>query len=112
MRVLQRLALLSALVLAGGCSTFQGNDAASSSPVAIDDAGTVTVDQRAVKLDELASALRSAGYRKTDAVVVQIPDAPDRAVMKQVSAELAKGGFTRAVFTKKRKASATVSSHK
>ena len=109
MRILALLALLFALSSWTGCTSPQVSGKSSAPEISINESGIVTFDNQQLQPGKIASALRAAGFRRTQEIKILIPDNPDRAVMKTVSAELVRSGFTRTVFVKKRKAIATLS---
>jgi len=102
------LVLIVAGTLLGGCSTPSVHDAVHSPPIIVTESGTVLINNRPVDVADVARELKAAGYRKSSEILILIPASPDRAVMKQISIELAKKGFTRTVFVTKRTASATI----
>ena len=109
MRILALFALLFTLSSLTGCTSPQVSGKSTAPEISITESGAVTFNNHLLKPGQIAPALRSAGFRRTQEIKILIPDNPDRAVMKTVSAELVRSGFTRTVFVKKRKAIATLS---
>ncbi|MEI7903531.1 MAG: hypothetical protein WCK89_25100 [bacterium] len=80
--------------------------------IAIEENGTITFNNELVVPGKIAAAVKSAGFARTQEVNILIPDKPDHAMMRAVSAELVRNGYTRTVFVKNRKATAVVPKQK
>lgn len=98
----------SALLCWNGCTSSRVIENTRVPEITIDESGVIFFNNESVKLGRIASAVKSAGFERAQEVNILIPDNPDRKVMSEVSAELVRNGYTRTVFVKKRKASATV----
>jgi len=112
MRKIALLAVFATLAAWTGCTTSRVIENTRVPEISIDSAGIVTFDGRQVALSKLAAALKSAGIGSTQEVNVLLADMSDRALMKSVSTELLRGGYTRTVFVTPRKATATVAKPK
>lgn len=108
MRIPFLLLLFAALSFWSGCTTTASVDSAKTPEIVIDESGRVSLNDKQLKPGKIAAALKSAGYRKTQEINIQIPDQPDRTLMRSVSGELVRSGYTRMAFVKKRKATATL----
>ncbi len=98
----------TALLLWNGCISSRVIEKSRVPEIVIDDSGAITFNNRRLEPGKIANTLRSAGIERTQEVNILIPDKPDRAIMRTVSAELVRSGYTRTVFVKNRKASAVV----
>jgi hypothetical protein len=76
--------------------------------VAVDAAGLITFNNKTLQPHQLVSEIRSAGIARTQEINVLIPENPDRKLMQTITAELVRGGYTRTIFLKNRKATATL----
>lgn len=108
MRIPTLLLLLAALSAGTGCTTTAVVDSSKTPEIVIDESGSLSFNDKQLKPGKIASALKSAGYKKTQEINILIPDQPDQKLMRSVSAELVRSGFTRTVFVTKRKATATL----
>ena len=112
MRILILTALLLSFAPWTGCLSSRVIENTRVPEITIDEVGIVTFNGEQLRPGKIASAIKSAGFRNTQEVNILIPDNPDRAVMQSVSADLVRGGYTRTVFVKNRKASATLAKPK
>ncbi|MBQ9431575.1 MAG: hypothetical protein IJU44_08480 [Kiritimatiellae bacterium] len=98
-----------ALMFTAGCVADRVIENTRVPELEISEFGTITLNGETVALENLAKAMRKAGFEKSQEVNVLIPDRPDRNLMKRVSSELiVKAGYTRTVFVKKRRALSNV----
>ncbi|HOE61855.1 MAG TPA: hypothetical protein P5125_04185 [Kiritimatiellia bacterium] len=97
------------LIMLGGsgCTTSRVIENTRVPEITIEESGTIRFNQEPVEPGKLVSALRSGGIRTSQEVNILIPDQPDRALMRAVSAELLRGGYSRTVFVKNRKATSS-----
>ena len=102
-------AFSAALITLGGtgCATSRVIENTRVPEITIEASGTIRFNQEPVPPGKLVSALRSGGIRTDQEVNLLIPDQPDPALMRAVSAELLRGGYSRTVFVKNRKASSS-----
>jgi len=108
MRILALVALLFALSSWTGCTTSEAAGKSKAPDITIDESGIITFKDQQVQLGKIASALKSAGVKKSQVINIQIPEHFDRTVMRQISTELVvKNGYTHTFFVTKRKAVAT-----
>ena len=108
MRKLVLLALFIAVSSWTGCTTTAMVNSAKTPEIVIDDVGIISLNDKQLKPGKIAAALKAAGYKKTQEINILIPNQADHTLMRSVSAELVHGGYTRTVFVKKRKATASV----
>ena len=108
MRNIVNVALLLVLTLWTGCATQKVVGTSKSPVLVIEDSGTVTFNHQPIQPSDVGAALKSAGYKKSQEINILVPDKPDRAAMKAVSADLVRHGYNRTVFVKNRKAYATI----
>jgi hypothetical protein len=80
--------------------------------IVIAESGQITLNKKRVELGRIASAVKSAGFERTQEINILIPDNPDRKLMSTITAELVRSGYTRTVFVKNRKATAVVPQQK
>lgn len=111
MRIILCFALLLAFVFCPGCATQTVVGSTKSPELTIDETGVVTLNHQRVPPGSISSALRSAGYKKSQEIHILVPENPDRAAMKAVSADLVRHGYKRTVFVKIRKATSAVTKH-
>jgi hypothetical protein len=97
-----------ALLLWNGCTTSRVIENSRVPEIVIDDYGAITFNKERVELGRIASAVKAAGFTRTQEVNILVPDKPDRKIMSAVSSELVRSGYTRTVFVKNRKATAVV----
>ena len=107
MRKIVLLAVFATLTVWTGCTTSRLIENTRVPEITIDSTGIVTFEGRQVQTDKLAAALKSAGIARTQEINIRIPDMNDRALMKSITAELIRGGYTRTIFVTPRKATAT-----
>ncbi len=100
--------VITAFLCWNGCTSSRVIKNTRVPEITIDESGTVFFNKERMKPGKIVSAVKAAGFERTQEVTILIPDNPDRAVMGTVSAELVRGGYTRTIFVKKRKASAVV----
>ena len=98
----------AALTCWNGCTTSRVIEKSRVPEIVIDESGAISLNKKRIEPGRVASAVRAAGFERTQEVNILIPDKPDRAVMRAVSAELLRSGYTRTVFVKNRKATAVV----
>lgn len=111
MRIILCLTLLLAVVFCSGCATQTVVGTTKSPELTIDETGVVILNHQRIQPDAISSALRSAGYKKSQEIHILVTENPDRAAMKAVSADLVRHGYKRTVFVKIRKASSAVTKH-
>ncbi|MDD2600957.1 MAG: hypothetical protein PHO37_17325 [Kiritimatiellae bacterium] len=75
--------------------------------VEIDSAGQIWIHNQRVEVGKIGKTLRSAGFQREQEVNILIPNEPDRMLMKAVSANLVRSGFTRSAFVKAKSATST-----
>jgi hypothetical protein len=107
MRKIALFALFATLTVWSGCTTSRLIENTRIPEISIDRAGIATVNGRQVETGKLAAALKSAGITKAQEINIRIPDMNDRSLMKSLTAELIRGGYTRTIFVTPRKATAT-----
>jgi len=111
MRLIKHLigwCVLAACFSGAGCTTSRVIENSRVPEIVIDEYGAITFNEKALKLGEIADAVKSAGFERSQEVNILIPDKPDRKVMRAVTAELVGHGYTRTIFVKNRKTSAVV----
>jgi hypothetical protein len=108
MRIFTLLALFIALSLGSGCVSAGKAAKVSDPEIAIDETGIITFNDKQLKPGKIASALRSAGYERSQEINILVPDKRDRSVMRSVSADLVHGGYTHFFFVTQRKAVSTL----
>lgn len=99
---------IAALCLAAGCTSSRVIENTRVPEIAISETGSITFNDTPVKLGEITRAIKSAGIKQSQEVNILIPDRPDRSLMKAITAELVRGGYTRTIFVKNRKTSSAV----
>lgn len=97
-----------ALTCWNGCVNSRVIENTRVPEIALDESGTVTFNGKRVEPGKLAAAVKAAGFERSQEVTILVPDNPDRKLMSALSAELVRGGYTRTIFVKHRKASAVV----
>ena len=108
-RPVMLLILSFASLLGGnGCTSSRVVENTRVPEITIDERGLLSFNNQRVELGEVAAAVKSAGFKNTQEVNILIPENADRTVMRAVSGELVRHGYTRTVFVKTRKASASV----
>ncbi len=90
-----------------GCTTSRVIENTRVPEITVDESGAVTFNGKRVPPGKIAAALRDDGITHEQEVNILIPDKPDRPLMQSISAELLRGGYTRTVFVKNRKAIST-----
>ncbi|MFA7173369.1 MAG: hypothetical protein WC340_08140 [Kiritimatiellia bacterium] len=97
----KNLLLILAFTLCGlSCTTSKVIQDTRVPEVEIDSASQIWIHNRRVEVGKIAKTLRSAGFRREQEVNILIPNQPDRTLMKAVSSDLVRGGFTRSAFIK------------
>ena len=91
-----------------GCASSRVIENTRVPEIVITESGAITFNDERIEVAKIASAIKSAGFEHTQEVNILIPDKPDRSIMKAVSGELVRNGYTRTIFVKNRKASAVV----
>ena len=99
---------LTALTCWNGCISSRVIENSRVPEIVIDEYGAITFNKERVEPGKIAAAVKSAGYKREQEVNILVPDKPDRKLMSEVSAELVRGGYTRTIFVKSRKATADV----
>lgn len=112
MRTLSLFACFLLPILWSGCTTSRVIENTRVPEISVDEAGIISFNGEHLPPDKVASAIRRAGFLPSQEINILIPDNPDRKVMQTLSAELVRGGYTRTVFLKNRKASATLKKQK
>lgn len=112
MRLISLLSALLLLSLWSGCTTSRVIENTRVPEISVDEAGIITFNGEHLPPEKVASAIRRAGFVPSQEINILIPDNPDRKLMQTLSAELVRGGYTRTVFLKNRKASATTKKQK
>lgn len=82
------------------CTTSQVIQDTRVPEVEIDSSGHAWINNRRVEVGKIGKTLRSAGFRREQEINILIPNDPDRTLMKAVSADLVRSGFTRSAFVK------------
>ncbi len=100
-------ALLCAL-LGAGCRSSRVIENTRVPELTVDDAGRVLFEGETLQLGEIGAAVRRAGFNRTQEVNILVPDNPDRKLMGAITGDLRKSGYSRTVFVKARKATATL----
>lgn len=100
--------VVAALALAAGCTSSRVIENTRVPEITISDTGAITFNNRPLKRGRIAQAVKDAGFERTQEVNILIPDNPDRALMRAVTAELVSGGYTRTIFVKNRKTTSFV----
>lgn len=108
MRIHPLFVLSLLLFLSFGCVSSQIVDTSRNPEVTIDESGIIAFNGKQLKPNKIARALSSAGIEKTRVITILIPEHRDRALMKEVTAELVRKGYHRVAFVTTRKAVATV----
>lgn len=89
------------------CTTSKVIENTRVPEVEIDSSGQIWIHNQRVEVGKIAKKLRSSGFRRDQEVNILIPNELDRTLMKAVSADLVRGGFTRSAFVKAKSASST-----
>ena len=76
--------------------------------ITVDQAGVISFNGKTLQPNQLAAAVRDAGFVNTQEINILIPDKPDRALMQTITGELLRGGYTRTIFLKNRKATSAL----
>lgn len=108
MRLISLFASLLLLTLWSGCTTSRVVENTRVPEISVDESGMITFNGEQLPPEKVVSAVRRAGFEHSQEINILIPDNPDRKLMQTLSAELVRGGYTRTVFLKNRKASATI----
>lgn len=108
MRLTLLFTCLVSLALWSGCTSTRVIENTRVPEITVDETGLISFNGERVQPGKVVAAIRSAGFAPTQEINILIPDSPDRKVMRELSAELVRGGYTRTIFLKNRKASATV----
>jgi len=87
-----------------GCTTSRVIENTRVPEITVDESGAVTFNGKRVPPGKIAAALRDEGITHEQEVNILIPDTPDRQLMQSLSAELLRGGYTRTIFVKNRRA--------
>ena len=90
-----------------GCTSSRVIENTRVPEITVGESGEVTFNGKRVPPGKLAAALRDDGITHEQEVNILIPDKPDRPLMQSISAELLRGGYTRTVFVKSRRAVST-----
>jgi len=99
---------LTSLAFWGACSSSRVIENTRVPEIVIDESGIITFNSKRLELGKIASAVKSAGFEHAQEINILIPDKADRSLMRAVSGELVRNGYTRTVFVKNRKATAVV----
>jgi len=91
-----------------GCTSSRVVENTRVPEITIDERGLISFNNQRLELGEVAAAVKSAGFKRTQEVNILIPENADRTVMRAVSGEMVRHGYTRTVFVKTRKATAIV----
>jgi len=90
-----------------GCTSSRVIENTRVPEIKVDESGAVTFNGKRVPPGKIAAALRDEGITHEQEVNILIPDKPNRPLMQSISAELLRGGYTRTVFVKNRRAVST-----
>jgi hypothetical protein len=102
----------AALTCWNGCTTSRVIEKSRVPEIVVDEYGKITLNKKQVELGHIGSAVKSAGFLRSQEVNILIPDNPDRKLMGEITAELVRNGYTRTIFVKNRKATAAVPKQK
>jgi biopolymer transport protein ExbD len=105
-------ALLLAACALTGCLSERVIENTRVPEIEIDASGAITFNGDPVKLGKVAAAIRSAGFRREQEINIRVPERVDPVIRNALCAELVRSGYTRTIFVKERKASATVKQRK
>ncbi len=108
MRLFTLAACILSLALASGCASSRVIENTRVPEITVDDVGIITFNGQQLPPQKVVAAVRRAGFVHTQEINILVPDNPDRKIMQTLSAELVRGGYTRTVFIKSRKATATI----
>jgi hypothetical protein len=108
MRFFSLLACVLCLSAGGGCTSSRVIENTRVPEITVDETGIITFNGEHLPPDKVVAAVRHAGFVHTQEINILVPDNPDRKLMQTLSAELVRGGYTRTVFLKGRKATATL----
>jgi hypothetical protein len=104
MRAYALSALALSFALCCGCTTSRVIENTRVPEITVDRAGIITFNGEQLQPSQIAAAVRRAGFTDAQEINILIPDKPDRALMQTITAELVRGGYTRTIFLKNRKA--------
>ena len=95
---------LAVALLAGGTAGCQTASPSRDGErrVMVHPDGSVSVDGRVTKIEDMPGRLRSAGFEESASVYIGIPEQPSTAILTKVSSVLASSGYQRVVFVKPR----------
>lgn len=110
--VLFLLSMLLAFGTGTGCMTSHVVENTRVPEIVIDEQGKIFFNEKEVGLKKVASALKSEDVETDQEINILIPEKPDRALMRAISGELLKRGYSRTIFVKNRKATSSVSNKK
>jgi hypothetical protein len=106
------LVLLSCFCLQTGCLSKRVIEDTRKPEIEINAFGDIRFNGERVKLGKIASAMHAAGLHRDQEINIRVPDRVDETLRNAVCAELVRGGYTRTIFVKARKASSTVKAGK
>lgn len=107
MRFTLPVLMLAACALAG-CTSTRVIENTRVPEIVVDEFGSIRFNGESLKLGQVASAVRGAGCRREQEINILIPERLDETLRKSLCAELVRGGYTRTIFIKNRKATARV----
>jgi hypothetical protein len=101
--------VLTALALAGGgCGTSPAGPARAQVEIHIREDGRMLIDGRTSALARLGRSVRRAGATPQTTIHVVVTDRTDQATLVTVTRTLREAGYTRILFSRPRKATATI----
>jgi predicted transcriptional regulator len=102
------LVVLACVCAFTGCTSSRVIENTRVPEIEIDEFGAITFDGDPVKLGKVASAVRAAGIGREQEINIRVPEKFDATLRNEICAELVRRGYTRTIFIKARKATATV----
>jgi biopolymer transport protein ExbD len=102
------LLVLACVCALTGCTSSRVIENTRVPEIEIDESGAITFNGERVQLGKVAATVRSAGFKREQEINILVPDKFDHTLRSAVCAELVRGGYTRTIFMKSRKATATV----
>lgn len=97
---LARISILLSLsaLLCASCTTSRVVGDTGKPQVEVESSGIIWVGERQVEIGKIGKALRSAGFKKGEAIKVLVRDKSNRALMRAISSDLVMSGYMRPVF--------------
>jgi biopolymer transport protein ExbD len=97
------LLFFTAALMLSGCFGSRVIEDTRTPEIAIDQFGAISVMGKSIKRDNLARAVRKAGFKQDQEINILIPENPDRQLMASIAGELRRKGYSRIIFVSDKK---------